>query len=110
MAARRRLPDRVVCDIRWSYESGARLSELARKHGLSEVSIWAILIGRTYGRVPGTAHLRGSGNAKLNPAAVRAIRTYRTQGETIRVIASRFGVSHRCIMDVLSGSSWRHVA
>jgi HNH endonuclease len=57
------------------------------------------------GVVYGTRH----GNAKLTPTKVRAIRGLRHNGESLRVLAEKFGVSQRTISFAAGRELWRHV-
>lgn len=50
----------------------------------------------------------GSGMSKLTEADIPAIIAARVDGESIRSIATRLGVTKTTIGSVLSGKSWRH--
>jgi hypothetical protein len=57
------------------------------------------------GRFPGERHH----NARLTDADVLAARAARADGETIRSIARRYGISPGWMGDVLSGKAWSHL-
>ncbi len=50
-----------------------------------------------------------SKNAKLNETLVRLIRSRYIQGDTPAKIAPDYGVSTKCIYDVIQGKTWAHV-
>ena len=54
---------------------------------------------------------RGERNAmsRLTESEVRAIRSARDEGEILRTIAARFGVSVMTVCRVARGDSWRHL-
>lgn len=56
-------------------------------------------------------HARGvaSGKAKLNPEAVRDIRTRYADGEGLRQLAWEYGVHHSSILKVVRRESWAHI-
>lgn len=48
-----------------------------------------------------------NGMAKLSESRVAAIRRLKREGRSQRAIATRFGVSHSTVGDILRGQSWR---
>lgn len=46
---------------------------------------------------------------KLDDSAVRSIRAAAAKNILPRILASQFGVSRRCITDVVNGKTWTHV-
>ncbi len=54
-------------------------------------------------------HGETHGRAKVNESQVRQIRVLYTQGLSYRALASKYGVSHLTIRDIVVRNTWRHV-
>ena len=49
------------------------------------------------------------GNSKLSDDAVREIRRLRADGQTLKAIGERYGVTKFAVHAVIAGKTWRHV-
>ncbi len=67
---------------------------------------WSKKLGRQiYIRRPGQC--QNTGLPKLTVEQAQAIRADRAVGESLRVIARKYGVSAQTVSDVVKGKSWR---
>jgi hypothetical protein len=131
----RRISAAAVTEIRRRFALGECGPALAVIFGISPAHAWAIATGRSHRDVAtvdlsrriaqrqvlrGDAHplrrhpehaLRGSAHpmAKLTECAVVEIRDLYAHGESVRGLATSFGVSPRTIQFVVTRQHWRHI-
>lgn len=112
-----KLTERDARKIRQEISSGVKPGVLAKRYGVSVQAIGGIAKGRYWKHVPGPVTdtpmvYRGSEkwNAKLKEADIQWIRELRATGESVKDIASVYGVHHNTIYMILEGKIWKHVS
>jgi len=113
-----RLAKKDVVAIREKYRSGAPVTKLAAKYGVTETTIYDILTGKTWASVGGPIvkrrsqeEMRGETHpsAKLTERDVVEIRERHCSGGPVSELASEFGVGQATIYDIVAGKTWTHI-
>lgn len=96
-------------NVRRLYNQGMTQRELAKRYGVSQVSIHYVLRGRG-GSVKKKERLV-SWRAKLTPAQVRRMRRmYETGKFTMAALAPKFGVSQATVSNIANNKVYRKIA
>ena len=102
-----------VQEIRAGYATGViSQAQLGEQFGLSRVSIWKIIHGKTRATAGGPIiALSRRANSKLTEESVRSIRSEFAQGGITRaeLAANHGGVSTAAIAAVVCRQNWKHV-
>jgi hypothetical protein len=86
-----RLTEADVVEIRRRHQAGESGRDIAADYGLAVAYVSRIATGRRWASVPlSETTWKRSGNARLSPDDVRAIRTARARGVPLRDLAERF--------------------
>lgn len=102
------LTDKTVEEIRRLYADGATQMALAAQFGLTQSYVSEIVRGRKWRRAPGD-HVTQNRQVKLTVDAVREIRSLYARGHSQQAIATRFGVTQRCVSQVILRQTWKDV-
>lgn len=99
------------------YNSGISHKKLAKKYGITKSAAMCAIQGTTWRHVERPAAVQRIGGthgeqhpqAKLTAEKVRDMRSRRENGESLEVLAKRFGVKISCVSTVCRGGTWKHV-
>lgn len=111
-----KLKDSDIPPIITRIKNGEDLRSIARSYGVSYTVIWYISAGKTWRGITGGEKLdiypRGerASHAKLSEKDVIEIRNvYGKNGNTLRSLASDYGVSYSTIREIVKRLIWTHV-
>ena len=112
-----KLTDEQIRELRTAYAVGTeRLSQLARRFGISDVHVINIVTGKSRRGAGGPVSTRRRAvgtTPRLTPASVTDIRRRYAPGgrggDSGRLLAEEYGVSFQTISDVIRARYWKHV-
>lgn len=100
------LTEADVTAIRTSNESRAVLAE---RYGMTAVSIGKIQRGDRWQRVGGPVSRMKPGKYPRPEPPAEMIHDIRNSTESSRVVAARYGISFRTVLDIRNGKRWSHI-
>ena len=121
-AIKRAFPPEVVLFMRLQYPlPGVSLYSLAKAYRTNKATVSNLLLGKTYGDVPGalprlkpsgvqTKAIRNLAARRFTPATVKALReSYDPKTRTVAQIAKEYGVTQRSVSDLLLGRTYKDI-
>jgi hypothetical protein len=110
MARRSVLNDELVIEARRLRREGWRITDLARKYGVSAPAMGCALSGESYAHVPDPIPVWSIGvGRKLSVESVVKARSLYQQGASIPKLAGSLGVTSCALRKAISGDTWPRV-